>query len=413
MRVTAQPAVARLVPLLLVMTWAAVTVTVTEPGVRSRIASAVTVAAAAWRAAARWARTPRSPAAWARAGSSEAAAIGRSRASQAAGDCRQDQESQAAVNRPARLAAACSRAGGNGSSEASGGRRCRRLRTGRGGGRARSCWPVPPGWRRCGQQGAAAARPGRRRPAARRRRPARAARLVIAVLAGAGLAGQGVPGGRGGLRRVPGQAAGRAARCLAVRAAVGRGGAGRGELGEPQPRAGAARRAARPPRPGRRGWCRGAAVATGTPGICAAEAASRMPGGGGPASRACSAASRRGLRSQNRTGVVMPVRAARAAYPASLAVTRRRARCRCRTRGRSRWRRAAGRGPARSSGRTRRGGPGRPRRRRSAVRTTSTSSACCPPLARAAAASAVKTPFAPVSWASRGDRAIAMARSRR
>ena len=36
----------------------------------------------------------------------------------------------------------------------------------------------------------------------------------------------------------------------------------------------------------------GAAVATGTPGICAAEAASRMPGGGGPASRACSAASR-------------------------------------------------------------------------------------------------------------------------
>ena len=47
-----------------------------------------------------------------------------------------------------------------------------------------------------------------------------------------------------------------------------------------------------------------------------------MPGGGGPASRACSAASRLGLRSQNRTGVVMPVRAARAAYPASLAMTR-------------------------------------------------------------------------------------------
>ena len=66
-----------------------------------------------------------------------------------------------------------------------------------------------------------------------------------------------------------------------------------------------------------------AAVATGTPGICAAEAASRTPGGGGPSSRACSAASRLGLRSQNRTGVVMPVRAARAAYPASLAVTRR------------------------------------------------------------------------------------------
>src|SRR5437660_1545883 len=77
-------------------------------------------AAATWRAAARRARTPRSPAAWARAGSSEAAAIGRSAASHAAGGCRQDQESQAAVNRPARLAAACSRAGGNGSSEASG-----------------------------------------------------------------------------------------------------------------------------------------------------------------------------------------------------------------------------------------------------------------------------------------------------
>ena len=42
-RVTAQLAEVRLVPLLLVMTWAAVTVTVTEPGVRSRIASAVTV----------------------------------------------------------------------------------------------------------------------------------------------------------------------------------------------------------------------------------------------------------------------------------------------------------------------------------------------------------------------------------
>ncbi len=45
-RVTAQPAQVRLVPLLPVMTWAAVTVTVTEPGVRSRIASAVTVATA-------------------------------------------------------------------------------------------------------------------------------------------------------------------------------------------------------------------------------------------------------------------------------------------------------------------------------------------------------------------------------
>jgi site-specific DNA recombinase len=96
-RVTAQAAEARLVPLLLVMTWAAVTVTVTEPGVRSRIASAVTVATAAWRAAVRWARTPRSSAAWARAGSSEAAAIGCSAASHAAGGCSQDQESQAAV----------------------------------------------------------------------------------------------------------------------------------------------------------------------------------------------------------------------------------------------------------------------------------------------------------------------------
>ena len=153
-------------------------------------------------------------------------------------------------------------------------------------------------------------------------RPARAARLVIAVLAGAGLAGQGVPGGRGGLRRVPGQAAGRAARCLAVRAAVGRGGAGRGELGEPQPRAGACRRAARPPRPGRRGWRRGRRSRPGRRGSARPRRRRGMPGGGGPASRACSAASRLGLRSQNRTGVVMPVRAARAAYPASLAMTR-------------------------------------------------------------------------------------------
>src|SRR5258708_245519 len=75
-RVTAQPADVRLVPLLLVMTWAAVAVTVTDPGVRSRIARPVTVATAAWRAAVRWARTPPSPAAWARTGSSEAAARG-------------------------------------------------------------------------------------------------------------------------------------------------------------------------------------------------------------------------------------------------------------------------------------------------------------------------------------------------
>ena len=80
-------------------------------------------------------------------------------------------------------------------------------------------------------------------------RPARAARLVIVVLAGAGLAGCGVPGGRGGVRRVPGQAAGRAAWFLAVRAAAGRGDAGRGELGEPQARAGAA--GGQPGRPGR------------------------------------------------------------------------------------------------------------------------------------------------------------------
>src|SRR5580693_7791956 len=93
-RVTAQAAVAWLVPLLDVITWAAVTVTVTEPGVRSRIARPVTVTTAVWRPAARWARTPRSPAAWARAGSSEAAAIGCSAASQAAGGCCQDQESQ-------------------------------------------------------------------------------------------------------------------------------------------------------------------------------------------------------------------------------------------------------------------------------------------------------------------------------
>ena len=47
-RVTAQPVEARLVPLLEVMTWAAVTVMVTEPGVRSWIARAVTVARAVW-----------------------------------------------------------------------------------------------------------------------------------------------------------------------------------------------------------------------------------------------------------------------------------------------------------------------------------------------------------------------------
>src|SRR6185437_12345741 len=65
-RVTAQPAEERLVPPLPVMTWATVTVTVTDPGVRPVIARPVTVATATWRAAVRWARTPRSPAAWAR-----------------------------------------------------------------------------------------------------------------------------------------------------------------------------------------------------------------------------------------------------------------------------------------------------------------------------------------------------------
>src|SRR6266702_4587860 len=108
-RVTAKLAVAWLVPVLLVMTCRTVTEIVTEPGVRSRIWSALVVAAAVCRAALRWARTPGVPAARARAGSSELAAMGRSLASQAAGDCCQDQESQAAVNRPARTAAAWSR----------------------------------------------------------------------------------------------------------------------------------------------------------------------------------------------------------------------------------------------------------------------------------------------------------------
>ena len=123
---------------------------------------------------------------------------------------------------------------------------------------ARSCWagrhtgwaPLP------GKRGAARCRPS---PAGgRREQPCSSPRhsscgwrgwLVIAVLAGAGLAGQGVPGGRGGLWRVPGQAAGRAVRCLAGRGGVGRGSAGRGELAEPQARPGAA--GGQPGRPGR------------------------------------------------------------------------------------------------------------------------------------------------------------------
>ena len=60
-------------------------------------------------------------AAWARAGYRELAAMGRSAASQVAGDCRQDQVSQAVVNLPARAAAAWSRAGANGRIEASDG----------------------------------------------------------------------------------------------------------------------------------------------------------------------------------------------------------------------------------------------------------------------------------------------------
>src|SRR5215472_13586934 len=103
------------------MTWRTVTVRVTEPGVRSRMRTALVVAVAVWRAAVRWARTPGVPAAWARAGYSGPAAMGCSRASQAAGACRQDQESQAVVNRAARVAAAWSRAGGNGRIAASGG----------------------------------------------------------------------------------------------------------------------------------------------------------------------------------------------------------------------------------------------------------------------------------------------------
>ena len=120
-RVTAKLAVAWVVPRVLVMTCRTVTATVTEPGVRSRICPAVAVAVATCRVASRWARTPGVPAAWARAGRSSAAAWGSSRASQAAGDWRQDQESQLAVNRPARTAAACSRAGLNGKIAASAG----------------------------------------------------------------------------------------------------------------------------------------------------------------------------------------------------------------------------------------------------------------------------------------------------
>jgi hypothetical protein len=120
-RVTAKLAVTWLVPLALVMTCRTVTATVTEPGVRSRICSAVAVAEAACRVVSRWARMPGVSAAWTRAGRSSAAAWGSSRASQAAGDCRQDQESQLAVNRPARTAAARSRAGLNGRGRAAGG----------------------------------------------------------------------------------------------------------------------------------------------------------------------------------------------------------------------------------------------------------------------------------------------------
>src|SRR6185437_8779686 len=116
--VTARLAVVVLVPLAEVTVCRTPTVTVTDPGVRSRMAAEVTVAVAACRAAARWARMPGVPAASARAGYREAAAIGRSVASQAAGGCRQDQESHASVNRAARAAAACSRAREKGSAGA-------------------------------------------------------------------------------------------------------------------------------------------------------------------------------------------------------------------------------------------------------------------------------------------------------
>src|SRR5690348_6884728 len=96
-RVTAKLAVVWVVPRVLAVTWRTVTAMVTEPGVRSRICLAVTVAVAACRVAWRWARTPGVPAARARAGRNPAAAWGSSRASQAAGDWRQDQESQRAV----------------------------------------------------------------------------------------------------------------------------------------------------------------------------------------------------------------------------------------------------------------------------------------------------------------------------
>src|SRR5262249_4614609 len=148
---------------------------------------------------------------WTRARYSGPAAIKRRAASQTAEDCRQDQESQTAVNQAVRVAAAWSRAGGGAGSRpvarppwrAAGGR-------GRGGGGAVVC----AGW--LGGAGLAAG-PRSREQAHKRLAtvssvvawPARAGRLVIAGLPGAGCAGQGVPGKRGQVEEVPGQAAGR------------------------------------------------------------------------------------------------------------------------------------------------------------------------------------------------------------
>ena len=277
------------------------------------------------------------------------------------------------MNRPARLAAACSRAGGNGSSEASGTAADGwglAVAAGRAVVLAGAAGPAACGSREQPPQASPAAASS---PAAR---PARAARLVIVVLAGAGLAGCGVPGGRGGVRRVPGQAAGRAARFLAVRAAVGRaaagrGDAGRGELGEPQARAGAA--GGQPGGPGR-------ALGAGAGGGGRDRDAGDLRGGGGVADagrrRAGQPALQRGLAAraaqveQDRGGDAGaggeggvpgelgddPAERLGAGVVLEEEVDG--------------GGRLAGE-PARSSGRTRRGGRGRPRWRRSAARPTS------------------------------------------
>ena len=226
-RVTAKLAVAWLVPVRPVMTCRTVTVIGDRAGGQVADLHPLVVAAAVWRAALRWARTPGVPAAWARAGYSELGGHGPQHG-EPGGRGLPPGPGVPGGGEPARESGGGLEPGRGERQDRGQRRRCRGWRrAGRGGGVGGLAWRCRAG-RRLREQRATAAR----RPAAASSvavRPMVPGRLVIAGLPGAGCARQGVPGGRGRVGGVPGQAAGRGRGLTLGLGAGGRG--GRGELG--------------------------------------------------------------------------------------------------------------------------------------------------------------------------------------